>query len=61
MQLQQMSDCPTIGVRAVDMEPLTTATPQGGRVTGEGGSTNSQLQNPSEHTDRLLKRAFDQV
>ena len=48
-------------MRAVDMEALTTATPQGGRVRGEGGSKNSQLENPSEHTDRLLKRAFDQI
>ena len=50
-----------IGVRAVDMEALTTATPPGAYVMDEDGSTNSQLQNPSGHTDRLLKRAFDQV
>ena len=50
-----------IGVRAVDVEALNDATPQEDRVLGEGVSTNSQLQNASEHTDRLSKRAFNQI
>jgi len=48
-----------ISVRAVDVEALNHATPEEDRVMGEGVS--SQLHNSSEHTDRLSKRAFDQI
>lgn len=47
--------------KPLNVEALTDATPLGPYVMGEDGNANSELQNPSEHTDRLLKRAFDQI
>ncbi|CAK0778771.1 hypothetical protein CVIRNUC_004645 [Coccomyxa viridis] len=47
--------------KPLDVEALNHATPQEDRVMGEGVSTNRQLHNPSEHTDRMSKRDFDQI